>query len=44
MILDWIGYQLVMRGPWQIVCNADCAFGRWCLRRGSELGYGEDVR
>lgn len=30
-ILDWIGYQLVMRGHWRITCSADNAIGRWCL-------------
>lgn len=43
MILDWLGYQILMYGPWWLTCNANHAFGKWCLQRAANWVYGRDV-
>ncbi len=39
MLLDWIGYQLVIRGPFRWTCNADHWIGNWCLPRAGNWAY-----
>ena len=39
-MLDWIGYQLMMYGPWKVTCNPYSKFGAWCLRRAGRHAYG----
>ena len=38
-LLDWIGYQLVIYGPWRLTCNADTRIGSWCLDRAGGWVY-----
>lgn len=38
-LLNWLGYQLVMYGPWQITCSANNWLGRWCLPRAAGWAY-----
>lgn len=38
-MLDWIGYQLLVHGPWRITCDPDTRFGAWCLRRAGNFAY-----
>jgi hypothetical protein len=39
MIFDWIGYQLVMHGPWRLTCDPYTRFGAWCLSRAGGWAY-----
>lgn len=38
-MLDWLGYQLLMLGPWRVVCNPNTRFGTWCLQRAGAWAY-----
>lgn len=38
-ILDWIGFQLVMRGPWKWTCDPYTKFGEWCINRAGCWAY-----
>lgn len=41
-VLDWIGYQLMYRGPWRYTCNPKTKFGAWCLSRAGGWAYREE--
>jgi len=42
-MLDWIGYQLMLRGPWRVTCNPYTRFGAWCLRRAGSYVHRETM-
>jgi hypothetical protein len=41
-LLDWIGFQLLLRLPLDIGCNPNHALGRWCLHRAGAWVYRMD--
>lgn len=41
IVLGWIGYQLVIHGPWRWTCNPSTKFGEWCLSRSGDWVYRE---
>lgn len=41
-MIDWLAFQLLMHGPWRIVCSADNWLGRWCLRGAGAYAYGRN--
>ncbi|WP_022723395.1 hypothetical protein [Rhodopseudomonas sp. B29] len=43
-VLDWIGYQLLIRGPWRITCDPSTRFGAWCLSHAGGHVYRKVVR
>jgi len=43
-MLDWIGWMLLMHGPFRIVCNPRTRFGSWCLRRAGSYAYKDEPR
>lgn len=40
---DWIGYMLLVYGPWRITCSANNALGRWCLEHAGSYAYRDDA-
>lgn len=43
-VLDWIGFQLLMRGPLHVTGNPYTRFGAWCLNRAGAWAYRSEPR
>ncbi len=39
---NYIGFLLVVYGPWKLTCDPDTAFGRWCLSHAGAWAYSHD--